>query len=220
MRVTPPPAANGILTPRATLLTSARWDIGVIRVAFLPGHGSPALRDRIKGYAQLWHGADNVGVEFRFQEQIDDTVHVRVALGGTGDWSELGRHARNNRNLALPTMNLKLTERTTAKKVMRSVLHEFGHALGLVHEHQIPGEPIQWDREAVIADLRAAGWSVSEIEAQVLAPYTADESNTGTFDPNSIMLYPIKRSWTLNGFHVDWNRTLSDQDKARIAELY
>jgi hypothetical protein len=33
-------------------------------------------------------------------------------------------------------------------------VHEFGHALGLIHEHQNPNRAIQWNRDAVINDLQ------------------------------------------------------------------
>jgi hypothetical protein len=35
----------------------------------------------------------------------------------------------------------------------RVVLHSFGHAPGLIHEHQNPNTPISWNKAAVIADL-------------------------------------------------------------------
>ena len=33
------------------------------------------------------------------------------------------------------------------------VLHEFGHALGAIHEHLSPMADIPWDRDAVYKDL-------------------------------------------------------------------
>ena len=40
------------------------------------------------------------------------------------------------------TMNLARIERAT-------VLHQFGHALGLEHEHQHPTAPLEWNQEKV-----------------------------------------------------------------------
>ena len=43
-----------------------------------------------------------------------------------------------------------LTPESAQDEVRRVVLHEFGHALGLIHEHQNPkGGGIEWNRDAV-----------------------------------------------------------------------
>ena len=38
---------------------------------------------------------------------------------------------------------------TTDDEYRRVVLHEFGHALGLAHEHQSPGVAIPWNEQKV-----------------------------------------------------------------------
>ncbi len=49
------------------------------------------------------------------------------------------------------------------------VLHEFGHTLGLIHEHQNPNRPINWNRAAVIADLSGPpnNWDEETIENNI-----------------------------------------------------
>ena len=46
------------------------------------------------------------------------------------------------------------------------ILHEFGHALGLIHEHQNPIQAIDWNKPAVIADLSGPpnNWDRDTIE--------------------------------------------------------
>jgi hypothetical protein len=51
-------------------------------------------------------------------------------------------------------MNLGWINDNKSEDDLRSViLHEFGHALGAVHEHESPYARIQWDREKVYEDL-------------------------------------------------------------------
>ena len=51
-----------------------------------------------------------------------------------------------------PTMKLGwLKPATPDEEYDRVVLHEFGHALGAIHEHQSPHGGIPWDRAKVIA---------------------------------------------------------------------
>ena len=61
---------------------------------------------------------------------------------GQGSWSYLGTDATRVPKESF-TMNLGFVDRST-------VLHEFGHSLGLIHEHQSPFPGgFEWDRENV-----------------------------------------------------------------------
>ena len=99
------------------------------------------------------------------------------------------------------------------------VLHEFGHAIGLAHEHQNPEVGIQWNEPAVIRDLSGPpnSWDVDTIRHNVLNKYTHDQVNGTEFDPQSIMLYSFPADWTLNGFHTEPNTKLSSVDEAFAA---
>ena len=84
----------------------------------------------------------------------------------------------------------------------RVVLHEFGHALGLIHEHQNPENAIVWNRDAVIRDLSGPpnNWSLPVIESNMFEQYAKAEVLGTPVDKDSIMMYPIPKNWTSNGF--------------------
>jgi len=107
----------------------------------------------------------------------------------------------------------------TDQDIRRKTLHEFGHVLGLIHEHQVPSVPIEWDRDAVIEDLEGV-WTKEMIETNILTPLAAGEVNATDFDPTSIMIYPIKKRWTKNGFSSDYNLDLSPKDIEFISTVY
>jgi len=72
-----------------------------------------------------------------------------------------------------------------------TVLHEFGHAIGMVHEHSNPnGKPINW---AVCHVTKWAsesqGWDAETIKENIVEKYKVDQINGSEFDPRSIMLY-------------------------------
>ena len=54
---------------------------------------------------------------------------------GQGSWSKLGKDAEKEENTSEPTMVLGLIKGYDDYN-QHIVIHEFGHALGLEHEHQ------------------------------------------------------------------------------------
>ena len=101
-------------------------------------------------------------------------------------------------------------------------LHEFGHALGLIHEHQSPESPIKWNEAKVMKYYSGYPnyWDIATIRSNVLDKYQKTQTMRSTeFDPKSIMLYPIQAQFT-DGFSSDWNRVLSDTDRTFIRDFY
>jgi hypothetical protein len=199
---------------RAGLVRSLRWQKTNLTVRFM--NGDPRVQAQVKRYAQQW--SDLCGITFDFGDH--HPADIRLSFTCTGHWSAIGSSGRNlsdNR----PTMNLKLTASTPESEIRRVTLHEFGHALGLIHEHQSPAGGIQWNEPAVIAYYqRTQGWDEAKTRVNVINRASATEVNATAFDPRSIMLYPIPRELTLDGFHSDWNTQLSEQDQAFIGAIY
>ncbi len=97
--------------------------------------------------------------------------------------------------------------------------HEFGHAIGLAHEHQNPEGGIEWNEEVVIRDLASPPnfWDEATARHNVLNKYSGDQIHGTEFDPDSIMLYFFLDSWVKNGQGTKANEVLSALDKAFIA---
>jgi hypothetical protein len=122
-----------------------------------------------------------------------------------------------------PTMNYGwLTPDSEDDEIRRVVLHEFGHALGLIHEHQNPAGGIQWDRDAVTRDLSGPpnNWPADVIDHNMFETYQANETNFTATDKDSIMMYPIPANWTLDGYTVGLNTELSATDRQFVHEQY
>jgi hypothetical protein len=205
---------------RAALLNESKWDIGTqIKARFLDG--DEKLQDRVRAVATEWTGPQMANVSLRFVDAGD--ADIRIAFEqGNGSWSYLGTMCRDI-PAGEPTMNYGwLTPDSSEDELRRVVLHEFGHALGLIHEHQNPRRPIEWNRAAVIADLSKPpnSWDPATIENNMFKKYEpAQLTGTGT-DSLSIMMYPIPAAWTNDGFSAGLNRALSDTDKDFIRSAY
>lgn len=121
-------------------------------------------------------------------------------------------------------MNIGFNDDTDEDKVRGTTLHEFGHALGCIQEHQSPASPIQWDETVVIRELAKPPncWDEATVRHNVLNTNTANAAqyrNT-PFDPLSSMLYFFDASWTTNNTGTNANQDLSRWDKYLISEIY
>ncbi|NKQ80399.1 hypothetical protein C3Y90_24010 [Rhizobium sp. UPM1134] len=194
-----------------------------MRVSFMEGASN--LQRRVAALAQAW--PDETGANFSFEFWIDNgrdptAADIRIMFQpGIGSFSRLGRFAqavdRTQRTMNLGWMTMALAE-ADARAV---VLHEFGHALGLVHEHMNPAKPIDWNKERVRADMRASqGWPDDKIDANMFHRYEKSEIFGTDVDPASVMMYPIPSGWTNNGFTVGFNTVLSSADKVLIRQAY
>ncbi len=124
--------------------------------------------------------------------------------------------------LGAPTMNLGWMSLALPESEARAVvLHEFGHALGLIHEHLNPAQSIDWNFANVKADLRRTQrWDDATINTNMFARFGANDLFSTDVDPASIMMYPIPVHWTNNGFTAPFNTALSELDKALMREIY
>jgi hypothetical protein len=206
---------------RAALANESKWDSGDrISVSFLDGDAG--VQQRVKDVATRWVAPGMANLRLDFRNDTNDTL-VRISFQFEGSWSTVGTSCRQITDITEPTMNYGwLTPDSTDAEVQRVVLHEFGHALGLIHEHQNPAGGIEWNRENVIRDLSGPpnNWPLDVIEHNMFEAHAAEETNFTATDATSIMMYPIPASWTLNGFSAGLNSNLSQKDKQFIHQQY
>lgn len=189
-----------------------KWETGSkIFIKFLGGTDSQ--RNKVKGYAAEWLKYANL--QFVYVADHSEYSDVRISFDELdGAWSYIGIIAQVI-NPESATMNLGWIDAAT-------VLHEFGHMLGLIHEHQNPKGAIRWNWEALRADLSVAPnfWSDEDIRNNITDHYLPQNIEGTEVDGKSIMMYPIPPHWTLDGFTATDNIVLSDWDKQFIGFIY
>ena len=147
---------------------------------------------------------------------VDDPDQAQVRIGfdpDGGAWSLVGTDCLKQKTGA--TMNLGWFD-------VGTVLHEFGHMLGMIHEHQNPrGEDIKWDKDEVYKWAKdTQGWDRQTTDTNIFARYERDSINGSDFDPLSIMLYFFPANLTTNDEGTHQNLMFSGPDVVWINKMY
>jgi len=202
--------ARGVADP-SRLWTRPTEGPLVLRVRFLGG--TPARCDEVLGHARAW--CEDAAIELVESEAYDAQIRVSFAPG-RGNWSYIGTDAVHpNIGFAQASMNLVDIDPAT-------VLHEFGHALGLDHEHQHPQATLRLNPQQILTEMMKPpnSWSLDDVKRNILDRLVPADVTTTPFDPASIMAYRIPQTWLLDGEGLPQNTCLSAGDIALVCTLY
>lgn len=207
---------------RMAVVKSKKWSTGsTLRCRFLDGGAK--MQKRVEAIAHEWERHANL----RFKFVGSGEAEIRISFfADAGSWSAVGRDALNLSYFPLhqPTMNYGwLRDDTDDDEYSRVVLHEFGHAIGCIHEHQSPKFSRMWNTSAVRRYFQGPPnfWSAADIDHNVLAKYSPDAVSATRFDKKSIMLYYFDGKLFADGQGpTNSNTKLSPKDIKMIKEMY
>lgn len=204
-----------------TLPILKMWETGTtLTCCFLDG--SPTQRQKVKKFAKSWEAYANI--KLSFVNGRDAQVRISF-VADTGSWSAVGTDALIESYFPKyqPTMNFGwLKDDTPDAEYSRVVIHEFGHALGCIHEHQSPKGSLKWNKAEVYRVFSGSPnfWTKAEIDHNILDKYDGTTMNASAFDPKSIMLYEFPGFLFQDGKGTSANKVLSVKDKAFIKQMY
>jgi hypothetical protein len=215
------------------------WNKSKLRVHFHkpPGGYDTERINLIMSYAREWCQYGNIDFEL---EPTAAKADIRVCFDKAGYSSYVGTDCFTSCGKTEPTMTLQdlhslaLTS-SNRKKLARKVRHEFGHALGMVHEHQLTDTEellIPYDAAATIKWYKEqCGWDEDKVRHNVLRPVKKDgvyasKCEGKGMDQFSVMLYPLSnpKLLTQHGlakhFPEEESHELSAEDKIHVMRMY
>ncbi len=208
---------NNLTSKPNAAIINWHWQTGqTIKIKFLDGE--IAWHETVKRIASEWTTYANLKFEY---VGINEKADIRIGFYLTGNdnkygaWSELGAKTEY---MPQSKQTMRLGPLTgTEDSMRRTILHEFGHALGLFHETTNPAANIQWDLPKTYK-YYSLQFTKDEVDRFIINKENTTEYSE--YDPLSIMHYYIPASITTNGVAVYEQSILSKIDNESMLKWY
>jgi serralysin len=212
------------ITPYGTVAYLRRWrgsdgltpNTGLITLGVHFVNGSDSEKDLVRPAANAWLTGE-LATKLKFEFDVPQS-RAQISVSFNAKKKNNSIIGRDSALYAGQTTTMNLS--TGQPEV---VTHEFGHALGLRHEHQNPTVAIKWKKKFVEAEMKKRyDWTPQMCEDNIFARLSKNYQcvEDSAFDKDSIMLYEIPKEWTEDGFSATANSAISKTDRKCVTGIY
>jgi hypothetical protein len=217
------PSLAEVISPQFVAVLTTKWwksDKTTFTFSFMEKVNKETA-DKIQSLANRWKSSP-CNLDFKWTNDVN-AADFRLAFADDGYWSYIGVDCRSiARNK--PTMNLQGmgTPNFSEKEGLRVIPHEFGHAIGMPHEHTRKAIIDRLDPQKTIRVFRRdQGWNESTVRAQILTPISESALHGATEpDDKSIMCYWFTGECTKDGKPIVGGSDLSPLDKEFASKIW
>ena len=224
---------------RAAFMNGKKWPNGsTIKIGFLKNkilYNGQQVDSQWSSHKQQFtkhiiteHIAPLVNLDFKWNVPIEE-ADVRISFNeNMGAWCYLGTDCLHITNPKTPTLNLGWIDDNedyddiSYKGSGVVILHEFGHLLGMIHEHSRADAKLEWDKNKVYSTLGGPpnDWSKEDCNEQIFDQVKLSSFNGSVYDKNSVMEYYFPNDFFKNRPNLPKVNKLSRLDKIWMNKEY
>ena len=199
--------------------TTKLWENGkILNVVFLDG--SQEMQESVAKYAKEWSLYANIDFKFYTKDNFPKSLKpdIRVTFKAKGNNSSVGTDSK--RDFWAHSMSLSaLSNENFINRYY--IIHEFGHAIGLEHEHQNINRSFELDEDNAYAYCKKV-FSMNKTDCRnfIFEVKRGKAIYSSKYDPKSIMHYSLHEDMLKEKMDLSTSYNLSLLDKLEIAKLY
>lgn len=203
--------------------TSRTWEINhTLIISFMDG--TPERKAEVELFSKEWTKYANINFEF-YQTMndipADKNIDVLISFSKKGNNSTIGTDADYQSRKGNNSMSLSQLDNENINLRRSTILHEFGHVLGLIHEHQNIDRTFHLDENKTLDYCKTLyNFSEAQCRINIISTVSGKDYYLSKYDPSSIMHYSIHPGFFDNKITFRSNNSLSLLDKVEVAKIY